>query len=130
MATKIIKAWIDGAVQEIEVEEIECPEMEPTVEDRVSILESKIPTYTNVSLLASAWEGSEAPYSQIVAINGITPNTKVDLSPTAAQTAEMQDEDIAFMAENDDGVITVWSINGKPEVDYEVQATLTEVASV
>lgn len=130
MATKIIKAWVDGAVQDIEVEVIVSPEVEPTVEERVSVLESKVPTYTTVTLLTSAWEGSEAPYSQIITINGTGVNTKVDISPTATQTAEMQDEDIAFMAENDDGVITVWSINGKPEADYEVQVVLTEVDSV
>ena len=41
MATKIIKAWIDGAVQEIEVEDIVSPEMEPSVEERVDKLEDK-----------------------------------------------------------------------------------------
>lgn len=130
MATKIIKAWIDGSAQDIEVEVMVSPELLPSVEERVEILESKVPSYTTVTLLASAWEGYEAPYSQVIIIDGATANTKVDLTPTAAQTAELQDEDIAFVAENDEGVITVWSINCKPEIDYEVQATLTEVASV
>lgn len=130
MATKIIKAWIDGSVQEIEVEDIEYSDMELTVEDRLNILEGKVPTYTTVSLPVSAWTGSQAPYSQVVTIDGVTPNTKVDLTPTATQTAEMQDEDVAFVAENDEGVVTVYAINGKPEIDYEIQATLTEVASV
>lgn len=133
MATKIIKAWINGAVQEIEVEDIVLPEQELTLEERVEILENKPvigSTYTTVTLLASAWEGYSAPYSQVVTIDGVTENTQVDLRPTATQTAEMQDEDIAFMAENDNGVVTVYSINGKPEIDYEVQAVLTEVTSV
>ena len=39
MATKTIKAWIDGAVQEIEVEDIAFDELEPSVEDRLTSLE-------------------------------------------------------------------------------------------
>lgn len=41
MSTKIIKAWINGAIQEIEVEDIVLPDMEPSVEERVGVLEEK-----------------------------------------------------------------------------------------
>lgn len=41
MATKTIKAWIDGAVREIEVEDIVSPEQPLSVEERVDILEDK-----------------------------------------------------------------------------------------
>lgn len=41
MATKIIKAWISGAVQEIEVEDIISPELPLSVEERLDILEDK-----------------------------------------------------------------------------------------
>ena len=57
MATKIIKAWIDGAVQEIEVEVMTSPEPEPELGATV---------YTTVTLPASAWVGASAPYSQVV----------------------------------------------------------------
>lgn len=122
MATKIIKAWIDGAVQDFEVEV-----MEPSEQNLRDFNSASI---TTIMLLANAWEGYEAPYSQVVTIDNITPNTRVDLTTTASQTASMQDEDIAFIAENDNGIITIWSLNGKPEADYEIQATLTEVFSV
>ena len=121
MATKIIKAWINGSAQDIEVEDV-LYDLEQDF--------SPVATVTSVNLLASNWQGSSAPYSQVVTINGVTPNTKVDLTPTAAQTAELQDDDIAFIAENDYGIVTVWSINCKPEKDYDIQATLTEVTSV
>lgn len=41
MATKIIKAWIDGAIQNIEVEEMTSPEQPLSVEERVDTLEGK-----------------------------------------------------------------------------------------
>ena len=41
MATKTIKAWINGAIQEIEVEDIVVPEQGLSVEERLDILEDK-----------------------------------------------------------------------------------------
>lgn len=41
MATKIIKAWIDGAIQNIEVEEMTSPEQPLSVEERIDTLEGK-----------------------------------------------------------------------------------------
>ena len=41
MATKIIKAWINGAVQEIEIEEMTSPAQPLSVEERVDTLEGK-----------------------------------------------------------------------------------------
>ena len=41
MATKIIKAWINGVIQEIEVEEMNSPEQPISVEERVETLEDK-----------------------------------------------------------------------------------------
>lgn len=119
MATKIIRAWVNGGVQNIEVQDI-ASDPQPFTGTAIS----------TVTLLADSWVGSAAPYSQVVSINGVTANTKVDLKPTSAQIAEMQDCDIAFVAENDNGVVTVYSINCKPETDYAMQVVLTEVASV
>lgn len=41
MATKIIKALVNGVVQDIEVEVMVSPELLPTVEERVDVLEDK-----------------------------------------------------------------------------------------
>lgn len=129
MATKIIKAWVNGGVQNIEVEDIVSDPQPLGYDERLEALE-KATTISTVTLLADSWVGSVAPYSQVVTINGVTVNTKVDLKPTSAQIAEMQDCDITFVAENDNGVVTVYSINCKPETDYVIQAVLTEVTSV
>lgn len=50
MATKLIKAWIDGAVQEIEVEDLTSPEQGLSYEDRLVELEDK-PIVTDGNLL-------------------------------------------------------------------------------
>ena len=83
-----------------------------------------------VTLSESKWDevdGSDNLYSQVVGIEGVTVNTKVDLTPSAQQLVDFYDDDIAFVTENDVGKITVYCIGQKPEVEYTIQAILTEV---
>lgn len=82
----------------------------------------------NVSLLASAWEGEGSLYSQIVYINGVTPYSKIDLLPSVEQLAVFHDKDVAFVTENEDGIVTVYAIGVKPTQNYTMQAQITEVA--
>lgn len=96
----------------------------------IYLTDSDLPKSTTISLLASDWGGEANPYFQVVEVNGVTANSKVDLQPTALQIVELQNADIAFMTENNDGVITVYAIGGKPEVDYTMQALITEVMPV
>lgn len=126
MATKIIKAWIDGAVQDIEVEDITSPEPELSYDERLEILE-RANIISTVTLLASAWTGAANPYSQIVTINGITSNSMVDLQPTPEQLAIWQDEGLAFTTLNSDGTIYVYVAGGKPTEDITVQVKVQEV---
>lgn len=89
-----------------------------------------LPKITTVTLSAANWVGDTSPWSQVMAINCVTANSKVDFQPTAEQVDEMQDNDIAFIAENDEGVVTAYAIYNKPEVDYEMQVLITEVQVV
>lgn len=97
-----------------------------TEDDLASIL----PKMTTITLPASSWAGDANPWSQVVTMNGVTANSKIDLQPTALQIVDMQNNDIALMAENDDGIVTVYAIGSKPTVDYTMQALITEVAIV
>lgn len=91
------------------------------------LLKPHIRTIT-ISLLASAWvEDSDNRYSQIVSIEGITSYSKIDLQPTAEQLSIFHEKDIAFVTENDEGVVTIYCIGQKPTADYSMQATVTEV---
>lgn len=79
------------------------------------------------TLLASAWTGENSLYSQVVTIDGITEYSKVDLLPSVEQLAIFHNKDVAFVAENEDGVVTVYAIGDKPTQDYTMQAQITEV---
>lgn len=106
-----------------------------TLEKRIKSLES---TSTNgsttpvkigeVVLLANKWVGTENLFSQIVSINGVTTNSQVDLTPSVEQLAVFYEKDLTLVTENEDGVVTVYAIGQKPQNDYTIQVTITEVA--
>lgn len=80
-----------------------------------------------ITLLASKWVGDGTLYHQVVEIDGVTENSQVDLTPSVEQLAIFYDKSIAFVAENEDGVVTVYAVGQKPENDYTIQVTITEV---
>jgi hypothetical protein len=82
---------------------------------------------TNITLPASAWTGADSLYSQEVAIDGITECSKVDLLPSVSQLAIFHNKDVAFVTENENGVVTVFAIGDKPTQDYTMQVQITEV---
>ena len=82
---------------------------------------------SNVELLAENWIGETSPYAQIVAIDGVTENSQVDLTPSIEQLVIFYEKDLGFVTENEDGVVTVYAIGQKPENDYVIQVTITEV---
>lgn len=81
-----------------------------------------------ISLPAASWAGEASPYSQVVNIPGITEYSQVDLTPSVEQLAIFHDKDLSFVAENEDGVVTVYAIGDKPTNDYTMQVTIKEVA--
>ena len=89
-----------------------------------------LPRVSTVTLNRGNWTGSTAPYSQVVNINTVTTATKVELNPTVSQIVSLQNDDVALMADNDGGVVTIYSFGGKPSTDMTMQVTLTEVSYV
>lgn len=86
------------------------------------------PKIASIALLASGWVGEESPYSQVVEVEGATENSQVDLTPSIEQLSVFYQKDLAFVTENDGGVVTVYALGDKPANDYEIQVTITEVA--
>ena len=68
-------------------------------------------------------------YGQVVSVSNanITPNSKVDLQISSEQMVIFYEKDLAFVAENEDGVVTVYCIGQIPQNDYKIQATVTEI---
>lgn len=86
------------------------------------------PGIDEVTLLASAWvSGEDKRYSQVVEIESATNKSQVDLTPSDEQLAIFYTKDIGFVTKNESGKVTVIAIGQKPENDYTVQVTLTEV---
>ena len=82
----------------------------------------------SVTLPASNWvTEAENLHSQVVDIEGTTQYSKVDLLPSVEQLAVFHNKDVAFVTENEDGVVTVYAIGDKPILDYTMQASITEV---
>lgn len=80
-----------------------------------------------VNLLSANWIGTASPYSQVVEIEGVTEFSQVDLTPSIEQLVIFYEKDLGFVTENEDGVVTVYAIGQKPENDYTIQVTITEV---
>jgi len=91
------------------------------------MLKAKAAKIGEITLLASKWVGENNLYSQVVDIEGVTKYSQVDLTPDVQQLAIFYNKDIAFVTENEDGVVTVYVIGQKPENDYTIQVTITEV---
>ena len=79
---------------------------------------------TEIILPAANWKGAVSPYFQVVAVEDVSINSKVDLQPTVDQ---LHGKVLAFTTENDGGVVTVYAIGDKPTEDYTIQATVMEV---
>ena len=82
-----------------------------------------------VELLANKWVGAASPYSQVVTISGITEYSQVDLTPSVEQLAVFYEKDLTLVAENEDGIVTVYAIGQKPTNDYTIQVTIKEVSA-
>jgi hypothetical protein len=83
---------------------------------------------SEVTLTSDGWQGANSPYSQVVDIEGITPYSQVDLTPSIEQLSIFYQKDLAFVTENENGIVTVYALGDKPQNDYTMQVTITEVS--
>ena len=89
-----------------------------------------LPKPISVTLYADKWEkATDDRFYQVVTVDNatITPNSKVDLQPDSEQLCIFHEKDLAFVAENDGGVVSVFCVGQVPTNTYTIQATVTEV---
>lgn len=86
-----------------------------------------LPKLTTINIPASGWEGADGNYSQVLNINGVNANSKLDLLPSPSQFNSLQNEGVALTISNNNGVVTIFAISGKPTSDYDMQLLITDV---
>ena len=82
---------------------------------------------TEVTLPAANWKGAVSPFSQTVAVEGISTGSRIDLLPSAAQLELLRAGGTALLAGNEEGTVTVYALGTKPTADMTVAATILEV---
>lgn len=91
-----------------------------------------MPRPVSVTIYADKWEqAADNRWYQVVTVTNavITPRSKVDLQPNSEQLAVFHEKDLAFVTENEDGIVSVFCVGQTPTNDYTIQATVTEVAA-
>lgn len=88
-----------------------------------------IDNWTQESVVNANGETIGYRYGQVVTVSNatITEYSKVDLQVSSEQLVLFSNMSLAFVAENDDGVITVYCVGEIPVDDYTLQVTVTEV---
>lgn len=89
-----------------------------------------LPTSISVTLYADKWtKAADNRYYQVVSVDNavITANSMVNLQPSPEQLTIFHEKDLAFVTENEDGVVSVFCVGQVPANDYKIQATVTEV---
>lgn len=77
--------------------------------------------------LAETWnQDDEGKYSQVVVLDNITEQSRLDLQPDANMLAEFKQLGLVFVTENHGGTITVYSVGNMPLKAYTMQATIVE----
>ena len=96
-----------------------------------------LPTPASITLLPNEWkpvlDENDKPivnrYYQPVTVNNaiVTPNSKRDLQPSPNDLSIFHEKDITFTAINAGGHVRVCVVGQKPENEYTMQVTITEV---
>ena len=92
-----------------------------------------LPTPASVTIYANKWiQADDQRWCQVVTVdNGtITLNSKVDLQPSSEQLTIFHEKDLSFVAENEDGIVSVYCVGQVPQNDYTIQVTITETEGV
>jgi hypothetical protein len=80
--------------------------------------------------LSTNWiQDADNRYYQVVTVQNavVTPNSKIDLQISPEDLTIFHEKDLAFVAENEDGVVRVYCVGQVPQNEYDLLCTVTEV---
>ena len=125
MSVKTILAWVNNAVQEIEIDDEGYTDPVPRLPS-ITVLggEQNWHEYHDEN-------GKFVGYYQTVAAldnASYTVRSMIDLQPSPEQLDIFHEKDVAFTVINEDGIIKVHAIGVRPQQDYTIQCTVKEVA--
>lgn len=88
-----------------------------------------LPKPAMVHLSANWTPDADNRYYQVVTVQNavVTSNSKIDLLPDATQLSIFHQKELAFVAENEDGVIKVYCVGQVPQNEYDINVMITEV---
>ena len=89
-----------------------------------------MPTKKYITIYADQWQQADDSrwYQVVDVVNGVVTNrSQIDLQPSSEQLAIFRTKDLAFVAEQEDGIVYVYCVGHIPTNDYTIQATITEV---
>ena len=89
-----------------------------------------LPKPISVTIYPDKWiHVADDRWYQVVTVDNakITPNSKIDLQPSSEQLCIFHNKDLAFVTENEDGVVSVFCVGQVPTNEYTIQATVTEI---
>lgn len=85
---------------------------------------------TTISLPTASWTGSD-PYTQKVAVNGATHQSKIDIQPSEEIYDQLIADEISYLIiKNDNGKFIAVAKGGKPSVDLRIQVTYNNIIKV
>ena len=90
------------------------------------VLNQVMPRIVTVELTVDWSQASDGKYSQTIALDNVTANSRLDLQPTADMIAEFKQLGLTFVTENNGGTITIYSVGNMPTKSYTMQATIVE----
>jgi hypothetical protein len=76
-----------------------------------------------IELPAKDWQGETSPFSQVITIEGVTENSKIDLQVSAEQLNWLQQNVVSLTAVNDEGTVTIYAIGYNNLLKYMVDFT-------
>lgn len=82
---------------------------------------------STITLRPEEWKNAESPFFQVVAIEGISESSMVEIQASKEQSVKLCADGTAICIENDGGVATAYAIGTKPTEELVLQVILTEV---